>query len=290
MDLKTLGVQLSRSEQLPVLPQIAVAVLRMAANQDANANRLERVLEQDAGLAARVLKVANSVYYGMPTKARSISAAIQLLGMRSLQSIVISVAYHQAINKQERASEFNRVAFWRHGLAVGSIAKRIAQHAEPDLMEEFYTIGLIHDIGMLVLASFCPEEFGKVLSVSKLGVVPQEMVEQHVFGYDSSDVGALLAEKWMFGSMAEAAVKNHLLKSGQEFPKATGIIALANALAHEAGMTNQSGPYELKPPPWAMEVAGLSQEVLAAIRADITQVIFLAEDTYQIAHQKSKAA
>lgn len=286
MDLETLAIQLSRSEQLPVLPQIAVAVLRIAANPDGNSRRLEDVLEQDTGLAARVLKVANSAYYGMPQKVRSINAATQLLGMRTLQSIVVSVAYHQLIEGKAAPGEFDNVAFWRHSLAVGCIARTLAHTVLPESKEELYTAGLLHDVGMLVLATFYPEEFDKVVVVSRLGILPQALAEEHIFGFTSADAGALLAQKWGFGSILEDAVRRHSsVGPADRVHRATALISVANTLAHEAGLTNQSGPYPVPIDKGALEAAEITNAKLEEIRANIDNVVGSAEDVYRIRHR-----
>lgn len=276
-------MQLARREQFPILPQLAIAVLRIAANRDGSARGLEAVMDKDPALAARVLKVANSAYYGMPKKVRSINGAVQLLGMRTLQSIIISVAYHQAIDGTGMTSQFDRLAFWRHSLAVASIARTLASSVNAEVAEELYTIGLLHDVGMLVLATLHPDDFEKVLTVSRLGIVPQELVESHIFGFDSCEVGAVLADKWAFGQLAEDAIRWHL-KADQvcAHPQTTGIISLANALAHEAGMVNQSGPYPVMPERCAVEASGLNPAKLEALRKDIGQIIVSAEETYRI--------
>jgi HD-like signal output (HDOD) protein len=283
VDIQTLALQIARSEQLPVLPQVIVAVLRLATSEDASARRLEAILKQDPALAARVLKVANSAHYGLQTKVHSIAAATQLLGTRTLQSIVVSVAYHQAMEVRSGREGFDRVAFWRHCLGVASIARRICSQIIPEMVEELYTIGLLHDVGMLAISAHYPSEYDRVVQVSRTAGIPLEVAERHVFSFDSCEIGALMAERWGFGPIAETAIRDHLRQDEAcAHPKTTGIIAVSNALAHEAGLTNQSGDLKVELPQIALDAVGLTPEQIEEIRREVTQIIAAAEETYGI--------
>jgi HD-like signal output (HDOD) protein len=124
MDLQTLGLKISRSENLTVLPNVVIQILRLFEDPNVAPRNLEKVIEQDAALTAKILRVASSSMYGV-NSVNSVSRALGVLGMNTLRSIAISIGYQQMTATKSAGANFDRVSFWRHSLTVGLTAKQI---------------------------------------------------------------------------------------------------------------------------------------------------------------------
>src|SRR5262249_24324776 len=153
---------ISRSENLPVLPQIVSQVLKLADDVEASPKDMERIIERDPAITAKLLRVANSSYYGLH-QVSSTGRAISMLGMNAVRSLVVGVAYQQIIAGRTQASHFNKLEYWRHSLGVATAARILAKLKAPMLSEEMYVAGMMHDVGLLVLDRFQPMELDKAV-------------------------------------------------------------------------------------------------------------------------------
>lgn len=282
MDLRSLEIKVSRSENLPVLPQIVSQVLKLADNPEASPKDMERIVDRDAAITAKVLRVANSSYYGMNNCA-STGRAISMLGMNTVRSLVVGIAYQQIIAGRSFASHFNKLEFWRHSLGVATCARILGKLKAPMQAEELYVAGMMHDVGMLVLDRFHPLELDKTVKFAMEEGMCLHQAEQLMFGFDHTQVGAMLAEKWgMTKTIADAVRFHHDPRSADESQISTAIIAIANLLAHQCGLTNNvpGQPNEL-PEDW-VEMVGLPVEQLEVIKNVTAQEIARAEEAFGI--------
>ena len=121
MDLHQLSLKIARSENLPVLSNVVTQVLKLADDPNASPRTLEKIIERDPALTAKSLRVSNSSYYGM-SQVTSIGRAISVLGMNTIRSLVIGVAYQQILGARTVAQKFDKMLFWKHSLAVAVVA------------------------------------------------------------------------------------------------------------------------------------------------------------------------
>lgn len=281
VDIETLALQVKRSENLPVLPQVAGTVLKMADDPRTSAKDMERTIEKDMALATKILKVANSPYYGV-TNVSSIAKAVSILGMNTVRSLVVSIAYQQMVSGQLKSKKFQRTQFWVHSLAVGTASRIVAKMILPSKAEELYLAGLMHDVGMLVLERFLPEMFDEAIQKAENLQISFQKAETAVFGYDHSTVGGLLIERWGLSQTIANGVKYHHDVAGDTTTQqTTAIVAIANSLAKQFDFYNQDSgsPYRDE---FAESVAGISAEQLKIIGAVMSQEVLKAQQAFQI--------
>lgn len=282
MDLKSLEIKVSRSENLPVLPQIVSQVLKLADSQEASPKDMERIIERDPAITAKILRVANSSYYGM-NNCSSTARAISMLGMNSVRSLVVGVAYQQVISGRSFASHFNKLEFWRHSLGVATSARILAKLKIPMQSEEMYVAGMMHDVGLLVLDRFHPLELDKTVKFAMEEGMSLHEAENLMFGFDHTQVGAMLAEKWgLAKNIVDAVRYHHDPQAAEENVLSTTIVAVANNLSHQCGLTNNvpGQPNEI-PDVW-MEALSLPVEQLEIIKNVTAQEIVRAEEAFGI--------
>lgn len=279
MEFDALRIRIQRSENLPVLPQVVDKILKLVDDPDTSPKEIERVVESDAAVTAKILRVANSPYYGssgIPTVARAIS----VLGANALKSLVVGVAYQQMIGSDRSTSvHFDRTAFWRHSIAVAAGTRLLARYRMPKKAEELYVIGMMHDVGMLVLERFAPQDFDTVLARTGECGLPIHEVEEELFGHDHAAVGALLAERWGLTPMIRSGIQyHHEPDRDHEFAASTALVSIANTLAHQAGFSNNEPEgieYELEMP--ILEAAQITLDQCAEAREIMAEGVEQAE-------------
>ncbi len=282
MELSSLALKLARSENLPVLSQVANNVLKLADSPDASPRAMEQVIVRDPAITAKILRVANSSFYGL-NGVETIGRAVATLGMNTIRSLVIGIAYQQLMAGKEQTSHYNKVEFWRHSLAVAIACKIIAMIKMPAKAEELYGIGMMHDVGILVMDRFLPNELNLIIQTAHAKKCSISEIEVELLGFDHSDVGALLAEKWGFSGMMLAGIKyHHSMIEDNEHTDTTAVIALADGIAHQAGFTNNSPAIQYDLDPFAVKTLGIHEEQIKIISEVVAKEVEKAQEAFHI--------
>lgn len=238
VELASLGIRISRSENLPVLSQSASAVLKLVDNHDVGPREIESAIAKDPAITAKILKAANSAYYG-GVKVPTVGRAVQFLGMNSVRSLVVGIAFQQMTSGKGETPGFNKLEFWKHSLAVATASRILGRIRVPDKAEELYCAGVMHDVGMLVLDRFMPMEFQTALVSSQRTKRPLYEAERQTYGFDHAEVGALLAEHWHLTPIMHCAIQyHHNPMRDENCFETTKIVAAADAIAHKCGFKN----------------------------------------------------
>lgn len=265
-----------------MLPQAVSSILRLADDPNASQRDIEKAFETDAAITAKILRVANSAYYG-GVNVPSIGRAISFLGMTTVRSLVVGVAFQQTVGSRAHCKNFDKLAFWRHSLCTAVSARLLGKLKQPAKAEELYCAGIMHDIGMLVMERFLPTEFDQAIELSAKAMVPLHEAEAKVLGYDHAAVGGMLAEKWELTGIMKAGIEHHHDPSAdKEFRDATNIVEQANKLAQYCGYGNQGCQVEISQESMA-KTLGLPIEQVPIIQQVVTAEITKAEEGMQIA-------
>jgi HD-like signal output (HDOD) protein len=282
VELQTLELKIARSENLSVLPQVVSTVLKMADDPNASPRSIEQIVQRDPAITAKILRVANSPYYGV-AQVPSIGRAISVLGLNTMKSLVIAVAYQQAIGSKEQALKFNKLEFWRHSIAVATASRILAKLTMPLRAEELHAAGMLHDVGVLAMDKFCPDVLDRGIETAKKESMPLHMAVQQIAGFDPSDVGALLAQKWGLSPMIHNAIKClHDPLSDSDHLKTTCIVAAANNIAFRMHFHNSSSYADRGFDDMVMDEVGVPPEQYDAIGGVVAAEVIKAEQAFQI--------
>lgn len=282
MELSSLALKLARSENLPVLPQVANNVLKLVDSPDASPRALEQIIIRDPAVTAKILRVANSSFYGL-SGVDTIGRAVATLGMNTIRSLVVGIAYQQLMAGKEQASHYSKAEFWKHSLATGIACKVIGMIKMPGKAEELYGIGMIHDVGILVMDRFLPNELNLVIQTAKAKKCSVNEIEAELLGFDHSDVGALLAEKWGFSGPMLAGIKyHHSMIEDPEFTEMTAVVALADGIAHLCGFTNNAPGIERELDKFALKTLNIPEEQLNVIAQVVVKEVEKAQEAFHI--------
>ncbi|MBV6459517.1 MAG: hypothetical protein HONBIEJF_02665 [Fimbriimonadaceae bacterium] len=280
MDIGGLEIRVARSENLPVLPQVVTSVLRAADNPNTTPRDLERLIERDASISGKVMRVANSAFYGS-NKVSTIGRAISILGINTLKSLIVSIAYQQMVGEHPSKSSFDRIAFWQHSLAVAAGSRIIGKLKMPSKAEELYGAGMLHDVGKLVLERFAPNEFDAALRQAKQDEMPLYLAEPLALGFTHCDIGKILAEKWCLVPSMRQAIEFHHNPSGDgEYFEMTAIVSAANTIAHRAEITEHKNEPSKELDASVANWLGLDEEQLATIQDLVSQEVASAQAAF----------
>jgi len=196
---------------LPSLPQIVIRIRQVSDNPKSSVADLANCILSDQQLTARILRTANSSYYGdFSGKVSTITHAIVLMGFRAVRNIAVSMSVYGTISKMSQKSGLDIKSFWARSVGCGVIAKYIVQKiGQAELIEAAFIAGLLHDVGQVVLARSFPKEYEKINS-EHAGDVDIYMTEKAIIGMDHQEAGKHIALRWGLPiDLADAISEHH---------------------------------------------------------------------------------
>jgi putative nucleotidyltransferase with HDIG domain len=201
-----LETYLKEVRDIPAMPHVAAEVVRVVEQGDVSAVGLRRIIERDPGIAARVLKVANSALYGFTRQIDTLDHALALLGLHAVRNLVLAASLRQVF---ARFGLMEKLLF-EHSTTCGPVARRLARElscgAEP---EEAFVAGLLHDLGKIVLANSHRTEYEAVVARTynqRIGFVE---AERAAFGFHHGELGGEVARRWQLAPIHEQVIRYH---------------------------------------------------------------------------------
>jgi putative nucleotidyltransferase with HDIG domain len=192
----------------PGMPGAAVKLLALVDDPDVSVDRIEAILRYDPGLTANLLRLANSAYFGMPSKVGSVRQAVILLGLKRMIQMVIASCMSAIMDQAVPGYDLPPGELWRHSIAVSVAAECLVKELNLDAAEEIFTAALLHDVGKLILGDFVSEDYPKIEKALHQGL-SFEVAENIVLGTDHADVGAQILSKWSIPEAIIDAVRWH---------------------------------------------------------------------------------
>jgi putative nucleotidyltransferase with HDIG domain len=205
-DLKEI---IENTSDLPELPTVLMEVNRLIRKPTITVNEISNLIVKDPALTSRILRMANSSYYGLSYKVATLSKAISVLGFNIIQNLGITVTIFKMFNKCNPAL-LNIKGLWHHSLGCAIASKFILKKKSRVLQEKAFLSGILHDIGKVIIAENFPEETNKTLTkLREDEFSTQSELEKDFIGYTHSDFGAFIAEKWQFPPELSIAIRFH---------------------------------------------------------------------------------
>jgi diguanylate cyclase (GGDEF)-like protein len=194
--------------KVPTLPAVALRVIELTSGDDVSMRELAATIQNDQGLASKILRTVNSAFYGLSHPCSTISRAQLMLGLQAIKTLALGFTLVSTLKENEEG-EFDYEAYWRRGVFTGVAAKSISTMLHKAEPEEAFLGGLLQDIGMLAMYSALGEEYLKV--VRSVGDDHSQLVnaERAAFELHHPSVGAMLAERWRLPASLVAPIKYH---------------------------------------------------------------------------------
>lgn len=254
--------------KLAALPTVYLEVKRLIDDPDSGLPEIGAAVSQDPALTARLLRIANSPYFGFASEIDTVTRAINMMGTEQLHDLILATAVAKTVSEwPSTVVDIN--AFWRESVSCGIAARLIANHSNDLDGERLFVAGLLHSIGQLVLWHTVPDE---MLQVSvRLGAsgAPRDELERLMLGLDYAQVGQAMLKAWQLPRMLQVAVGGHLLPAKTEdFIFETAIVHAAAILASTRGGEDPAGILRRISPSVSQQLA-LTSEIVTELVAEV---------------------
>jgi HD-like signal output (HDOD) protein len=242
---------------MPSLPTSVVKVLELCKNPRLSPADLNYVISLDPVLTGRVLKLVNSAYYSQEQQIATLVRAIIILGFNTVKNLALSSAILDKLGNRISAGGIDMKAFWRHSLGVGVASRLLAKkrRVDPKRLEEYFTTGLLHDIGKIPLNFVNPEAYALTVTNAKQRRLPLIRAEDALLGLNHCDCGGMIVNAWKLQGPVGDIIMYHHNGPGYQGPNRDILyhVVLANYLVQRMGIgfAGDSQP-EIDPSVWAV--------------------------------------
>jgi len=226
---------------LPSLPAVALRVVELTSNVDVKLPELATTIQNDQGLASKVLRTVNSSFYGLPNRCASINKALVLLGLGPVKSLALSFSLIGSIGDQDDGFDYQN--YWRRGLFTAVSAKVIADHLKLPVADEAFLAGLLQDIGVIAMHRALGFRYAEAIEAAAGDHRQLVKAELSAFEVQHPEIGAMLAQRWKFPDELIMPVRYHERPTAapQGHHEIVRLIGLGN-LAHDAMTDADPGP------------------------------------------------
>ena len=234
---------------LPTLPTVVAKMIEIIDNPKSSARSLGRLIKTDQVLTARILRLANSVFYGFPNPISTINLAVVVLGFETIKNLGLSVAVIDRFARAEKDDELlDYSRFWEHSVGVGVASQMLARmHGLQAIEGESFVAGLIHDLGKVILSQYQTHYYSECLRMVDKEGISLVKAEEQVFEVNHAEVGWWLAKRWNLPeSLAEAIRLHHVPLTAKIRPELSAIVHFADILTRAARIGSGGDP--LVPP------------------------------------------
>ncbi|MEI8257585.1 MAG: GGDEF domain-containing protein [Deltaproteobacteria bacterium] len=256
---------------LPTMPGVAIRLVEICGSENAGVRDVAALLQQDPALSSKVLRYANSAVFGSGSSVTSIQRAAVLLGLLTLQTTAMSFSLVNTMQKVSLGG-FDHKQYWRRSLFCAAGAQALAEQLGTPAPDSLFMVGLLDDIGMLILAHAMGAEYTAVLAGAGRSHQEIAMAERKALGFDHSAVTAWIEREWRLPApfVAAAEAGHRSLESAVLGVRASGSMASIVALA--AIIADAFGPQDgRRPPPGYLQ--SIAQRVHALNGEDVSAVL-----------------
>jgi HD-like signal output (HDOD) protein len=234
--LAEIGAKLERIDvKLPEVPSLVFELNEIIADPMSSAGAIAQVVNKSPSLAATLLRIVNSAFYGFRSKIDSISRAVTLIGSKEVSNLALGITIMETFRGIPK--EIMDVAsFLEHNLACGVVARILAAHGNIAHTEQMFVSGMLHDIGRLILCNYFPEVFKYTLAEAEGSGRPLLKAEHSVLGCTHAHLGKKLLNKWKLPLALENNVNYHHQPSASPCPETAATLQMADMIVHGMGV------------------------------------------------------
>jgi putative nucleotidyltransferase with HDIG domain len=265
-----------RVGDMPALAPLVIELLKVSNEPDASFVTIAELANSDPVLATRLLKVANSAYFGLPGRVETLSVAVAVIGLKMLRRLLLSMTTRQIMDIHLPSYGMARGGLWTHSLAVAKTSSWLCQLLSYRQEEELWAAGLFHDLGKVIVSDLM-EGLVSPQAARSLGRggAPCVELETEICGYGHPEVSALVGEKWNLSERFVAVTRfHHAPEKATGFHKSVAILNAADSIASHmlanGGRIDEG--FELSE--FTVDVLGLDVERIAEGAAELSDGMF----------------
>jgi putative nucleotidyltransferase with HDIG domain len=190
---------------VPSLPTVAMKALELINDDGTSIDELEKIISKDQSFSSRLLRIANSPYYGMNRRIDTISSGVMLIGFNTMRSLVVAAS----LKDMHRKYGIFEQKLWEHSLGVSVASSLLAHTTKMAQPEEALVAGLIHDVGKTILNNSLPDKYMIIAQKAQDTCSMFSDVEFEMLGFNHCEVGGLIARKWKLPRNLEVVIEYH---------------------------------------------------------------------------------
>ncbi len=261
---------------LPTISIVASQINVEEKKESLTAKSLSVIIAKDPALTSKVLKLANSAYYGLVKQVNTLDRAVTVLGFNTIKSLALTVAVFNFF-KHDFDTRLDIKGLWFHSLGCAVSSKVLVSVTDAEYAEQAFVAGIIHDIGIIAIAHYLPHEMEEILKAMHDLQALQFEVEKEILGFTHQRVGGLIADQWNFPEEYIQAIKYHdgpIPSSIDEDPvsaKLARAVYIGNQLAKVMRLGKSIDPSVAKIPIDVWQALGISREVIPTLRESIKE-------------------
>jgi putative nucleotidyltransferase with HDIG domain len=266
--LQTFGDRIN----LPSLPDVVLRISSMIDDPAVGLGEMGRLVAQDPAITARVLRLANSGYYGLREQVTHPEQAATVIGARALRNVAMQVSVLQRYEHLRSIPDFDLDELWAHSLLTARLSQAIAElcYARTGVApEDFYACGLLHDIGKVVMLEGLDDAYVECLRYARLTGTSWHQAEERILGFTHIEVGSLLAQQWQLPDKVVFAIDYHHGPTNAIVAHPhVGVIAIADQLAYRASSASLDASVD--------RLTGVAERILGIPPARFARIVELA--------------
>lgn len=229
---------------IDALPQAVSKALQLMRDPGYTIGEVASVVSLDEALTSKILRMANSAYFGSQRRIVSVAEAIVRLGYRTMEGLLLTASASRMLQRRVAGYGLEQGRLWEHSITTAMGARMLAQMAGGGISpEEAYVAGLLHDVGKVLLDRFAATQLEQVREIVRDRQVPFFQAEQEVLGYDHAYVGALIALKWGLPETIAHAIGRHHMPAAEGLPpdRLGAVVHVADVVAWLLGRGGAAG-------------------------------------------------
>jgi putative nucleotidyltransferase with HDIG domain len=262
------------------LPHIAIKLTKLISDENSTMQDFEKMIRMDPTLVLRILRGANSPYYGLRQKVNSIARAVVVIGINNLRNMIVTDGLKNIFKERNGTNNFSRNHLWLHCVAVSICSQMIMERIFGLNGENAFLCGILHDIGMIVEDQTANDLFSQVCNTYDDNSRPITDHEKEIIGTDHCKIGYLLAKDWQLPVEVQEGIYHHHKTLDQVSPSSiTGVIQLAEYIVSQLHYTAIPGMKATLSLPLATHIRDNVKEYKALVR-DMPNEMSKAKDLY----------
>jgi putative nucleotidyltransferase with HDIG domain len=222
---------IGRIDEIPTLRQVATKLLEIIDNPNSKIEEVHRIVTQDPPLAAKILRLVNSAYMGLSTRVADVKQAIVLLGFNMVRTMALSISVFEAFSNTDSSAEEMRQQLWEHSIITSNLCQVIAEQDTRVDQQVAFALGLLHDMGKMILDAKMPQEWRQILHLMNTEQRSFQEAEQEILRTDHAQIGAWIAEKWNLKQELTTGIRLHHRPLAWRSDPLQGTLRLANLLS-----------------------------------------------------------
>lgn len=255
-----------KAQTLISMPDSYLRIQQLIDSPTSTIKDFANVVQLDPALSARILRIANSAFFGFPSSIESTDRAMNLLGIVQLHDLVLASSAIQACSKLP-IKILNKMDFWRDSIHCAVLCRMIAQQSNILEIERLFVTGLLHQIGHLIICAELAEKAAFIIDKANETNVPRYLIEREILGFDYAQVGGELAKQWKLPLSFQETIAFQLEpEKAPQFAIETSIVHLAQQLVQQLNQQKKDPNTPLNASPYALDLIDIDPATLEEIK------------------------